>query len=61
MARRIRPGAGRLRSNGVRFRSDIITGTGGRQIIAEDPAGNPVELFEPTLPGARLRQTRAWR
>ena len=29
-------------------------GTGGRQIIAEDPSGNPVELFEPTLPEARL-------
>ena len=44
----------RLRGNGVRFRSEIITGVGGRQIIADDPSGNPVELFEPTLPEARL-------
>ncbi len=43
-----------LRSGGVRFRNDIVTGTGGRQIIAEDPSGNPVELFEPVLPEARL-------
>jgi len=44
----------RMRGNGVRFRNDIVTGTGGRQIIAEDPSGNPVELFEPLLPEARL-------
>ncbi len=44
----------KLRGNGVRFRSDIVTGVGGMQIIAEDPAGNPVELFEPTRPEARL-------
>jgi catechol 2,3-dioxygenase-like lactoylglutathione lyase family enzyme len=44
-----------LRDQGVRFRNDIVTGVGGRQIIAEDPSGNPVELFEPTLPEARLR------
>ena len=37
----------RLRGAGVRFRSDIIQGNGGRQIIAEDPSGNPIELFEP--------------
>jgi catechol 2,3-dioxygenase-like lactoylglutathione lyase family enzyme len=43
-----------LRRNGVQFRSQIITGTGGKQIIAEDPSGNLVELFEPTLPEARL-------
>lgn len=30
------------------FRSDIITGRGGRQILLEDPSGNPIELFEPT-------------
>ena len=36
-----------LRAAGVRFRSDIIEGQGGRQIIADDPAGNPIELFEP--------------
>jgi catechol 2,3-dioxygenase-like lactoylglutathione lyase family enzyme len=44
----------RMRGNGVRFRNDIVTGTGGRQIIAEDPSGNPVELFEPLLPEAKL-------
>jgi catechol 2,3-dioxygenase-like lactoylglutathione lyase family enzyme len=38
-----------LRAAGVRFRSDIVTGPGGRQALAEDPAGNPVELFEPVL------------
>lgn len=46
---------GKLRRNGVRFRNDIVTGVGGKQIIAEDPSGNPVELFEPTLPEARLQ------
>ena len=38
----------RLRRAGVRFRSDVITGVGGRQILLEDPAGNPIELFEAT-------------
>lgn len=37
----------RLTATGVTFRSDIITGMGGRQVVADDPAGNPVELFEP--------------
>jgi catechol 2,3-dioxygenase-like lactoylglutathione lyase family enzyme len=36
-----------LRSAGVRFRSDIITGFGGKQILLEDPSGNPIELLEP--------------
>jgi catechol 2,3-dioxygenase-like lactoylglutathione lyase family enzyme len=36
----------RLRAGGVQFRSDVITGVGGKQIIVDDPAGNPVELFE---------------
>jgi len=44
-----------LRSSGARFRNDIVTGVGGRQILVEDPSGNPVELFEPTLEEARLR------
>jgi catechol 2,3-dioxygenase-like lactoylglutathione lyase family enzyme len=44
----------RLRDKGVRFRNQIVTGVGGRQILAEDPSGNPVELFEPVLPEARL-------
>ncbi|MGH8872828.1 MAG: VOC family protein [Acidimicrobiia bacterium] len=37
----------RLRAEGVRFRNDIITGPGGKQILLEDPAGNPIELFQP--------------
>lgn len=44
----------RLRAAAVHFRNDIVTGVGGRQIIADDPSGNPVELFEPLLPEARL-------
>jgi catechol 2,3-dioxygenase-like lactoylglutathione lyase family enzyme len=36
-----------LRSRGVRFRNELVTGVGSRQILAEDPAGNLVELFEP--------------
>ena len=43
-----------LRLHGVRFRNDLVTGVGGKQIIAEDPSGNPVELFEPAIPEARL-------
>lgn len=46
----------RLRRAGVRFRSEIIEGAGGRQAILEDPAGNPVELFEPIRPEARLSE-----
>jgi catechol 2,3-dioxygenase-like lactoylglutathione lyase family enzyme len=37
----------RLRGEGVRFRNDIVTGPGGAQILAEDPSGNVVELFQP--------------
>lgn len=36
-----------LAAAGVQFRSDIITGRGGKQILADDPSGNPVELFQP--------------
>jgi hypothetical protein len=36
-----------LRAAGVHLRNDIVTGVGGRQILVDDPAGNPVELFEP--------------
>jgi catechol 2,3-dioxygenase-like lactoylglutathione lyase family enzyme len=43
-----------LRGQGARFRSDIITGVGGKQILLEDPSGNPIELFEPTRPEASL-------
>jgi catechol 2,3-dioxygenase-like lactoylglutathione lyase family enzyme len=48
----------RLRSAGVHCRNEIVTGAGGRQIIIEDPAGNPVELFEPTIPEAKLTEGR---
>jgi catechol 2,3-dioxygenase-like lactoylglutathione lyase family enzyme len=44
----------RLRQAGVRFRNDIVSGVGGKQILVEDPSGNPVELFEPTIGEARL-------
>jgi catechol 2,3-dioxygenase-like lactoylglutathione lyase family enzyme len=44
----------RLRSAGAQFRSEIITGVGGKQVILEDPSGNPIELFEPIVPEARL-------
>jgi catechol 2,3-dioxygenase-like lactoylglutathione lyase family enzyme len=45
-----------LRQQGARFRNDIVSGVGGRQILLEDPSGNPIELFEPVLPEARLSQ-----
>ena len=44
----------RLRKDGVHFRNDIVSGVGGRQILIEDPSGNPVELFEPGIPEAHL-------
>jgi catechol 2,3-dioxygenase-like lactoylglutathione lyase family enzyme len=44
-----------LRQQGTRFRNDIVVGVGGKQVLVEDPAGNPVELFEPTAAEARLR------
>ena len=40
-------GVERPRSAGLSFRNDIVTGPGGRQILLEDPAGNPIELFQP--------------
>jgi catechol 2,3-dioxygenase-like lactoylglutathione lyase family enzyme len=43
-----------LRAAGARFRNEIVTGVGGKQILVEDPSGNPVELFEPTRPEAAL-------
>ena len=36
-----------LRSAGARFRNEIVTGNGGKQILVEDPSGNPIELFQP--------------
>ena len=35
-----------LRGAGARFRNDIVSGFGGKQILLDDPAGNPIELFE---------------
>lgn len=46
--------AERLRAQGVRFRNQIVNGVGGRQVLVEDPSGNPVELFQPTIEEARL-------
>lgn len=43
-----------LRIGGARFRNEIVVGVGGKQILLEDPSGNPIELFEPTRPEARL-------
>jgi catechol 2,3-dioxygenase-like lactoylglutathione lyase family enzyme len=43
-----------LRQQGAQFRNDIVTGVGGKQILVEDPAGNPVELFQPTIREAKL-------
>jgi catechol 2,3-dioxygenase-like lactoylglutathione lyase family enzyme len=45
---------GALRAQGARFRNEIVAGVGGKQILVEDPSGNPVELFEPTRDEARL-------
>src|ERR1700751_1071544 len=46
-----------LRERGARFRNEIVTGVGGKEIIVKAPAGNPSELFEPTLPEAKLSST----
>jgi catechol 2,3-dioxygenase-like lactoylglutathione lyase family enzyme len=43
-----------LREADVHFRNDIVIGVGGKQILLDDPSGNPVELFEPTSPQASL-------
>jgi catechol 2,3-dioxygenase-like lactoylglutathione lyase family enzyme len=47
-----------LRKAGAHFRNQIVTGVGGKQIILDDPSGNPIELFEPTLPEARLKPSQ---
>ena len=47
-----------LRAQGARFRSDIIAGVGGNQILVEDPSGNPIELFEATRREASLSTKR---
>lgn len=43
-----------LRTADVHFRNEIVVGVGGKQILLDDPSGNPVELFEPTIPEAAL-------
>ncbi|PYR08766.1 MAG: glyoxalase [Acidobacteria bacterium] len=43
-----------LRAAGEHFRNQIVAGVGGKQIIVDDPSGNPVELFQPTIAAARL-------
>ncbi|MBS1677641.1 MAG: VOC family protein [Actinobacteria bacterium] len=43
-----------LRDAGSSFRGDLVEGVGGRQILLEDPAGNLIELFQPTIEEARL-------
>jgi catechol 2,3-dioxygenase-like lactoylglutathione lyase family enzyme len=48
-----------LTEQGAHFRNTIVTGMGGKQILLEDPSGNPIELFEPTAPAARLDQSPA--
>ena len=37
-----------MRKSGAHFRNEIVSGRGGKQILLEDPSGNPIELFEPT-------------
>ena len=37
----------RLHTAGLSFRSDVVQGPGGRQILVADPAGNLIELFQP--------------
>jgi len=44
----------RLEAAGAHFRNAIVAGVGGRQILVDDPSGNPVELFQPTRAEARL-------
>jgi|SRR6185437_5166937 len=46
-----------LREAGITFRGDLVNGVGGKQVIVEDPSGNPVELFQPTIAEARLANT----
>jgi catechol 2,3-dioxygenase-like lactoylglutathione lyase family enzyme len=43
-----------LRFGGLQFRNEIVTGVGGKQILLDDPSGNPIELFEPTRREAAL-------
>ena len=47
-----------LRAAGAHFRNEIVTGVGGKQILVEDPSGNPIELFEPLI--AEAQRAHAW-
>ena len=47
-----------LRAAGTHFRNDIVTGVGGKQILLDDPSGNPVELFEPADGAAASQASR---
>jgi predicted enzyme related to lactoylglutathione lyase len=46
-----------LKKDGVRFRTEIITGVGTKQVMIEDPSGNAIELFEPLRAEARLSES----
>lgn len=46
-----------LRESGATFRNELVSGVGGKQILLQDPSGNLIELFQPTLPEARLDRT----
>lgn len=46
----------RLQQGGAHFRNTIVTSVGGKQVIVDDPSGNPVELFQPTMQEARLER-----
>jgi catechol 2,3-dioxygenase-like lactoylglutathione lyase family enzyme len=51
----VRATADALRAAGVTFRTDVTDGVGGIQVLVEDPSGNPIEVFQPTRPEARLQ------
>ena len=48
----------KLKNDSVHFRNNIVTGVGGKQVIIEDPSGNPIELFEPILSSAGLENQK---
>ena len=39
----------RFRAAGLELRNDIVTGPGGKQVVIDDPASNPIELFQPAM------------
>jgi catechol 2,3-dioxygenase-like lactoylglutathione lyase family enzyme len=47
-----------LRAGGVKFRTEIVDGIGTRQVMIEDPSGNPVEIYEAKRDEARLDPSR---